>query len=110
MIIIHKVIFSEPSDKKAHAFGAPMPCGAGSSIAHMIRSFYCDPYEFDWLTNERTTVFLNVGLVFSMLASVRTSGNVLYGPYTSHIIMVDPYCSGPDWPAQLPTAAENHRF
>ena len=30
--VIYFVIGIKPSDKKADAFGAPMPCGAGSSM------------------------------------------------------------------------------
>ena len=49
-------------------------------IQDVSRSFYSDLYEFDWLTKETTTGFYCLP-VFSMLASIITSGNLLYGPY-----------------------------
>ena len=58
---------------------------------------FCDWGNDDW--------FFNVGLVFSILASARTSENVLYGLYTCNY---DRFML--QWPAQLAIAGGNHRF
>ena len=66
----------------SHHFHAPAGRVGGAYLGGLEydSSFYYDPYESDSVRKETTTGFFYLGLGFSILASAKTSRNVLYDP------------------------------